>query len=458
MKASRISTIFFAKKRFYFILCNLFVLCSTVAAQAGCEWTALVYVQAKNNLSPFALKNFSDMASIGSNDNVNLVVQWYQPGSHGVWRYKIEKGKMVLDECNAIDSDGNTPRDLTDSMRWAVTKYPAQKYSLILWNHGIGIIDPLWGRSASSSWRTDEQFVLNDLLVRQNPRFQIEGVTTDHVTTLVQNEEEKIMQEIAETLLATTPRGILFNEHSKTYMNNQSLAQALHDIKTNILGGKKIDLLGMDACLMAMVEVGYLARNYAHVFVGSQEVELAHGWNYAALAQLFSTKNSSSDQVARGIISSYEAYYKDKIHFHTQSAIKLDTMTMLKDSIDRFVNAYRACKKNNAGVVDMIKRARRACLQFSAANYIDLHTFYIECSNQINSQGNTAAFNDLKVALQSGMRAIEGAVIANTAGKNLVRAKGLSIYFPQGYIDASYPRTEFARDCQWYSFIQELQR
>src|SRR5437762_92801 len=98
---------FFFKNFFYFTLC-IFILQPASFICAETEWTNLVYVQAKNNLSPFALKNFSDMASIGSNENMTTLVQWYQPGHQGVWRYKVEKGKMVLDECNPADTDGNS--------------------------------------------------------------------------------------------------------------------------------------------------------------------------------------------------------------------------------------------------------------------------------------------------------------------------------------------------------------
>lgn len=443
------------KKIFYFIL-EIVLLATATSLDALTEWTTLVYVQAKNNLSPFAIKNFSDMATIGSNTQVSMLVQWYQPEQQGIWRYKVEQGKMILEECNHTNTDGNSAQDLIDAMRWAATKYPAQKNALVLWNHGIGILDPVWGHHRVMGERS-ELFEIDEYIRNQSSRIQIDGLTIDSTVTFTKPLECSLTKN-------TAGRGILFNEQSKTYMNNQSLVQALSNIKSQVLKNKNIDLLGMDACLMAMVEVGYLAHKYANVLVASQEVELAHGWPYAILMNLLTTKNISADLVAQGIVNGYQAYYKDKIQFYTQSAINLTLMPQLKDNINRIVTALRAYKQHeSAACVELIKKARASCLQFSASHYIDLHTFYADLYKQLTTTPSkkssaTIALNTLKTELNNGMRMIERVVIANASGKNLTRAKGLSIYFPVSRIDNSYQQTEFAKDCLWFEFIREIYR
>jgi len=444
---------------------------------ATADWTVLVFVQANNNLSPFAYKNFNDMAAVGSNQNLNILVEWHQPNQPGVWRYKVEKGKMVLDVCLPIETDGNSAKDLVDSMGWAVNKFPAQKYSLILWNHGIGILDPMWGKSRP--WAKSGVFPLDADIMQEAQKIQIQGVTTDYVLDatitntrdLVKNEKlEEILSEELTKLIAENienlenndfNRGILFNEHSRTYMDNQALVQALGEIKTTILKNKKIDLLGMDACLMAMVEVGYLARHYADYFVGSQEVELANGWNYLTFLSMIANNRVTPVQVAQNIVHSYEVFYKEKINFYTQSAINLARMDIVKDSIDNVVNKIRTCQSENKNVMnDAIKKARSSCLQFSAANYIDLHSFYTELQKHLDVQSPQLSnkVKDLKNSLTLSMRLIEEAVVANVAGKNLGRARGLSIYFPQGFIDGSYAKTDFAKECGWFDLIKDVSR
>ena len=318
-----------AKK--YLLFCN-FILWGSILSAIP-EWTALIYVQANNNLSPYALKNFNDLISVGSNDTMTSLVQWYQPGQAGTWRYKVEKGKMVLEECNATPSDGSAAHDLVDAMRWAVTKHPAQKYSLVLWDHGIGIIDPAWGNHRP--WASKDFLDIDPDFVKNNPRIQISGLTVESADDLILT---TTTQQLDTILTETLQRGILFNEQSKTYMDNQNLSQALKDISTQVLKGKKIDLLGMDACLMAMVEISYLAHRYASILIASQEVELANGWNYAALGHLLSTKNTSASLIAQGIVKSYEQYYKDRVQFYTQSAINLELIDIVKDNIDLIIS------------------------------------------------------------------------------------------------------------------------
>lgn len=429
---------------------------------AVADWTVLVYVQARNNLSNFAYKNFTDMASIGSGENLNVLVQWYQPDQKGIWRYKVEKGKMVLDACLANDTDGTSSRDLVDSMKWAVDKCPAQKYSLILWNHGLGIIDPKWGNQRPWNSQNSSRFSIDPSILLDNPRIHIEGLTMPAAVV-----EPACDFRSTSTLLGITTdsdhhhRAILFNEQSKTYMNNQSLSQALSEIKTNVLNNKKIDLLGMDACLMAMLEVGYQTKDYAEYLVASQEVELANGWNYAAFLKMLSGKSDVSS-AAKVIVNSYENYYKDKIQFYTQSAMDLNSISLVKSSIDGLVQNLKVSQgEDKEGLRDAILRARKSCVQFSASSYIDLHSFCVELDKQIGSTDGKnkvrhRGIDGLRSALSHTKKMIEQTVVAYAVGKNLSRARGLSIYFPLNHIDESYQHTDFARDCGWHGFLKEL--
>ena len=55
------------------------------------------------------------------------------------------------------------------------------------------------------------------------------------------------------------------------FLDNAELKRALAEAQA--LAGKRIDLLGMDACLMSMFEVAYQVKDQASYLVGSQEVE-----------------------------------------------------------------------------------------------------------------------------------------------------------------------------------------
>jgi hypothetical protein len=46
----------------------------------------------------------------------------------------------------------------------------------------------------------------------------------------------------------------------------------------------KLDIIGFDACLMAMYEVGSTLAPYGKYLLGSELLEPGHGWDYSALA------------------------------------------------------------------------------------------------------------------------------------------------------------------------------
>ena len=443
-----------------------------VSLSALPNWTMLVFVQANNNLSSFAMQNFNDMAMIGSTENLTTVVQWYQPNKPGIWRYKIELGRMVLDQCIPVDpaqSDGTTTNELVDSMRWAVTKYPAKQYSLVLWNHGIGILDPVWGKMRP--WQVHQpRLGFAHEVIRENPRIQLAGLTTPD-TIVSDSYADASITDVVSTdtcslldFVVSDTRGILFNEQSRRYMDNASLYAALSTIKTDVLKNNKIDLLGMDACLMAMFEVGYLAKDMAKVLVASQEVELARGWSWLDVVTMMNLPGSTPSSVGTGIVTSFETLYKNRIPFYTQSAINLEGMDPLRASLDAVIGAYQQCAAvDKQGLRDMVQKARRSCQHFSSPNYIDLHSFLSEMQKHAEdipkgrAVRNHRSFADLKTALGLCKNAIESYVIANVAGQNLARARGLSIYFPSGSrIDDSYPLTTFARESQWHNFLKDV--
>jgi hypothetical protein len=66
-----------------------------------------------------------------------------------------------------------------------------------------------------------------------------------------------------------------------------------------ITGGRlKLDIIGFDACLMAMYEVGSTLAPYAHYLLASELLEPGHGWDYASLAGITQRKTAAGAPVA----------------------------------------------------------------------------------------------------------------------------------------------------------------
>lgn len=443
------------------------------------HWTIMIYAQADHILNNFAIKNFNAIAKIGSNENLNIIVQWNQPRKKGMWRYKIDKNHMTLLSSEKAKAKPTFSNDIIEFADFTIKNYPAKKYGFVFWNHGVGVIDPEWNQL--------QQFAINPTALAYSPRIQIAGITKSF----------------------STRRGILFDIEHKTYMNNQELDSTLAYITQNILH-KKFHFVGMDACLMAMLGTMYQIKDYAKYFVSSEEVELAQGWNYPPFLQIAKNTKLKTKEMINNIVMSYESYYKNKTQFYTQSAVKLEELNFLRANIDHVVNNIGLCSLINKQKTEAaIQKARKLCLQFSTPCYIDLHSFYSELHKQFDAlellaqqqtnplNSNTPrsrrsgsivgassahvqtrsprfrrtlmtndhanehqrfiraqAFKDLQQTLADGIELINHIVLANVTSKYLSQARGISIYYPSHTIDPSYLKTKFAQESLWLDFLE----
>ena len=63
---------------------------------------------------------------------------------------------------------------------------------------------------------------------------------------------------------------------------------------------------------------------------------------------------------------------------------------------------------------------------------------------------------ELQLSILETKQALEQIVFANEVGRNLQKARGLSIYFPSRIIDHSYGLTPFANNYSWFKFIKSM--
>ena len=279
-------------------------------------------------------------------------------------------------------------------------------------------------------------------------------------------------------------RGILYDDSEGTLLTNQGLVSALTQIKTNL--GKNIDVLGMDACLMAMLEVGYQVKDSVDYFVGSQQTEPGYGWGYSKwLAPLTANPSSfAGPELSQAIVTAYEQFYKYETDTqdYTQSAVHVSALNNITLNINEFVANVAACSEVNAQQIKkLIKTARKQACEFYMPEYIDLYSFYAALNNKLGKTSpksdrilNNAhtrpapkphnkeflsALATLKKTVLHGMRLISAAVIANVTGPDFANVRGISIYYPTtGTIHESYPLTQFAQDTTWISFLNEYSK
>lgn len=424
------------------------------------EWTMLVYIAADNSLASFASYNINDMAAgLASIKGVNVLVQWDQPRTNKTYRYKIVPGGKIDVGSLSSEMGYNVANELVASMQWVKDKFPAKRYALGLWNHGSGIEDfePGIAKSINNTLRYPTWLPL--------PGYSAKGKMPQRVGKKPQ-------------------RGILYDDSQKTCLTNQGLTTALGQIKQII--GHNIDVIFMDACLMAMSEVAYQMKDSVNLFVGSEQTIPGNGFPYSKFIRPLSLNpaGTSALQLAQSMVSSYKQYYTttQPTQDFTLSAIDVTSIGLIKQNIDQFIDAVYACDAiDSTTTSNMILAARRASIEFEYPECIDLHSFYAAILGQIQrtspkshailSQKATSkprittsnpdyqgALDTLTAVIQDGLNKLSTVVLQSAAGSIYAGAQGLSIYYPStGEIDASYPLTLFAQDTAWLDFIQYYQ-
>ena len=117
------------------------------APSLNAKWTILVYMDGDNDLDSCAWNDLMELESVSSTDEIKIVTQLDPYDScSGTYRYYItgvtqgisyplypDDIVQTLSEQNMAD-----PATLTSFVNWATTNYPAEKYLLVIWNHGGG--------------------------------------------------------------------------------------------------------------------------------------------------------------------------------------------------------------------------------------------------------------------------------------------------------------------------------
>lgn len=418
------------------------------------DWTFIVYIAADNDLRGFAARNIKQMAEVGSNNHLNILVQLdiRITGNKKITRrYYIENNKIF--HVNAEDPtsqkmDSGDPQTLVSCCRWAVENYPANKYALILWNHGTGIIDPDTGRMINPT----ELFSYNSA----NNRYEL-----DRSIGFLDFINEKDLK-----LRNDCWKGICWDESTGNYLTNQKLDAALAEITSSILGGKKIDLIGFDACLMSMLEITKITRNYVDIQVSSQEVELGAGMDYKRVLAPFATQTLDPQTFAAHIVNAFHETYNTITNDFTMSAINLNESEMLEQNVNFVAQLLMDAlnKQSQGSVKTAIQNSRNKllCTHFDEPSYIDLHHFYTNLLANLKSftfkdeSRARVLKTNLIQALEEGKAIIKRIVIANKCGKNLSQAQGVSIYFPERRIHTSYRKTTFAQSNNWMPFVTQF--
>lgn len=261
---------------------------------AKAEWTILTYIAAHNNLLFMGERSYDQIIAVGSTPEVRhgILFDW----ADGAARYIAGGPGLVQQEEQLGNYDSGDPNRLIETAQWVFTQYPAERYGLVLWSHGSGW-QPSEIEAVARQTRGDDQVDQKESAKRS----AAPGSLVLFRTTLAEIVKPNDRQE----------RAILFDDGTGHSLDTLELENVTTTLQKSL--GQPIDLLGMDACLMATLEVGYQVRNSVRYLVASEELVPGHSWPYDIIfGDLRGHPERSPAELAVSVVKEYTDFYKAK--------------------------------------------------------------------------------------------------------------------------------------------------
>jgi hypothetical protein len=395
-------------------------------------WTVLVYLAGDNNLDQSGTADLLEMKRVGSTAGVNVVAEFDSASGRGAKRYVLRKGGSLAADVVASLGRLNTgdPQCLLDFVRWGVARYPAEKYALVLWNHGSGWDDSdVYAAERHRSLRRLAGGRIRHALFRPPVRRLLKGA----------------IRKFAD-------RAILLDDDARDFLDNVELQRVVAATAEAI--GAKLDLLGMDACLMSMAEVGYQISESAAILVGSEQTEPGDGWPYdKVLGALAKHPEMEARDLGALIVKEYLASYEaaDGV---TQSACDLARADGLAAAVAALAEALTAALREPLMRHRMLV-ARARVQSYEIPDNVDLADFCALLADLAPRTAVAARCADVLRAL--GIGAEDGAVgyvlAQGSKGEDLRNSRGVAIYFPTRTVSPLYARLDWAKDTGWGRFL-----
>ncbi len=399
----------------------------TAAAGKAKSWTVMVYMAGDNSLDPDGVQDLKEIKRVGSTDRINVIAQFDRAAGHVAKRYYLRKGGLATGDAVASLGAVNTgdPKFLMDFIQWGIKNYPAEHYLLVLWNHGQGWDDTdIYADERYRGLRRLASGAIRHALFRTPVRSALKQATTD-----------------------TTARAILLDDNAKDFLDNQEMKKVLAD--TAKLLNRKLDILGMDACLMSMAEVGYQMRDSAAYTVGSEQTEPGEGWPYHTILSDLAknpamTPKDLSQLIVDKYLASFPASVEDGVTF---SACDLAKANDLASAVAALAKALKASLADATGR-QRILAVRNQVQSYYVPDNIDLVDF---CNLLVKAGAETA----IATACQGVIKAVKAnyVIAQGYKGAAMKNSNGLAIYFPTQAVSPLYPGLDFSKKTGWDGFL-----
>ncbi len=390
------------------------------------DWTLLIFLAGDNSLDAEGERDLQQLKSVDTGGRINIVAQFDRAeAGRKTRRYLLRHGSSLISDMVDSFDETNTgdPAVLEDFLLWGLREYPAKRVMVVIWNHGGGVDDAnhFAPPAGTAGGRRGGR---RALLPARRCRPQLFTVARPASP-------------------GGARRKIAVDDDARDFLDNVELKTVLVNVSAAL--GRPIDVFGMDACLMSMVEVAWQMRDTVRFIVGSQEDEPGAGWPYdTILTELAAQPDMTPAVLSRTVVNCYLSHFPPGSAV-TQSACAAGKLRAVITAVDGLAGALIA-RHGNRKFEAAVFSAQQSVQKFANPDYVDLHDLCTCLATATGDSSVTTAGGKVQTALKE-------AVIAG-AGSGLPRAHGLSIYFPVAARAPSYASLDFAGPgCRWAGFL-----
>ncbi len=261
--------------------------------------------------------------------------------------------------------------------------------------------------------------------------------------------------------------GSMPDEKSDDIMLTPELQSAMDAVAKET--GKKIDILGMDSCLMANAETAYALKNSTDFLVGSEEVLFTGNWDYSEMGSKMKEKvNAGELTVADTLKAMMESQHNYKLL--TTSIIDCRDMPGFADRLKDFSDKLIKTETPDRYIKQAFRNAQHYCqpsVMAQAANGdgntkpMDQMRDVVSLAMEIISSDNIGD-TDLKQSALEMAKFVKDQVIVfemHRKGMNLSASTGMSMYAPSSesgkFGDYYDNKVSLGKDTGWGKVIKK---
>lgn len=370
-------------------------------------WTILIYMCADNNLESAAMNDIFEMECSNLDTNiVNVLLLVDKSASYnslndnwsGTKLFKLKTGRnqsqssMISQEldCHYLGLIAGEEKelDLSDenvlekSVLYAMNRFPASNYGLIMWGHGSG-------------WKN-----------------------------LPENEKSY--------------KGFSYDETSNSYMTLKQFNCALQ----NCFSERKLDFLGFDTCYGGEIEVMYEIRDSVKFACGSEGLVSSSGWNYE---NLFSIFQKSDLKTLEDLVEASFLQFKKQYSTTNRASFAVCDLSKIEDYFTNFDLFTKKCADliTNLELQDNVFRILYSSENCKTERYTlgtEGYDIYLDCLSLCENLNDFFQNEELNLLYEKFFQSHNLCIIKNWASDR--KDAGLGVFFQTlttgGFLQTSY--------------------